>query len=159
MRLAIVILFLISLNSVMALICSFGQSSCGNECFYPILHECIDGRLCKIGQKVCGSKCYYDNLLHECIDGHLCRRGQKLCNGECYYPIGQKCIKREFLIWNKYMSYEVNPYFMWTGFSTKHSTLIFNYIHIIIIKLAEIHRLWKQFRSSRFLSFYMYLSG
>ena len=96
--LILTLITLIYLSSSSALICIIGQKACGTQCYYPIAHKCIDGKVCKIGQKACGTECYYDVGLHECLEGHLCKLGQKLCNGQCYYPITQQCVKREFLI-------------------------------------------------------------
>ena len=89
---------LMYLTGMCALLCNHGQSACGNQCYYPVAQQCVEGQICRIGQKVCGSQCYYTIGIYECLEGRLCKIGQKICNGQCYYPIGQKCIKREFLI-------------------------------------------------------------
>lgn len=93
------IIALMYLTGTCALVCNHGQDGCGSDCYYPMVHQCVEGHICRIGQKVCGSQCYYAIGIHECLEGRLCKLGQKICNGQCYYPIGQKCIKREFLIW------------------------------------------------------------
>ena len=97
----ITVIALIYLTGACALVCNIGQTACGNQCYYPLVYQCVEGHICRIAQKVCGGQCFYDIGLQECLEGHLCKLGQKVCNGQCYYPIGQKCIKREFLIWMK----------------------------------------------------------
>lgn len=92
------IIALVCLTCTSGLICKIGQKACGNQCYYTIVHDCVEEYVCNIGQKVCGGECYYDVGLHQCLEGHLCKLGQKICNGQCYYPITQKCLKRQFLI-------------------------------------------------------------
>lgn len=85
-------------------LCTSSQMHCGDKCYDPNTHNCIDNKICLKSEELCGSECYNKDT-HKCIclgkDGEeecsdgdikiLCKNSESVCDDKCYDTGKQTC--------------------------------------------------------------------
>ena len=72
-------------------VCRNGLKKCGQDCYDPLIYNCLDGKICLDGFKKCGQDCY-NPLIYNCLDGKRCLDGEQICDQDCYDPYIYTCL-------------------------------------------------------------------